>query len=304
MENQILNKIQASSLHIQNMKRLYILSIGIFSLTGVFIALYQLFHVGITYLEISLFFGMFFLTTAFGVEVGFHRYFSHKSFKATRILEILMVIFGSMAGQGSLIAWVSVHRCHHQYTDEVGDPHSPHLHGDSFFQRLKGVWYAHIGWLMNDKLPNSLVFAKDVLKDSLLLKLNKFYLLWLFLGLLIPTILGGVITQSWIGFFQGFLWGGVARLFFSFNTGYLVNSLGHIWGKQDFLNKKDQSRNNFILGIITMGGGWHNNHHKFPHCASNTIKWWQFDLCYGIIFTLKVMGLAWDIKLPSLSISK
>ena len=299
MEKQILKKIEASSPHIQKMKRLYILSIGIFSLAGSCLAFYQLCKFDISYLEISLFFGMFFLTTALGVEVGFHRYFSHKSFKAGRILEILMIIFGSMAGQGSLIAWVSVHRCHHQYTDQPGDPHSPHLHGGSFQKRLKGLWYAHIGWLMNDKLPNSLIFAKDLLRNPLLLKLNKFYLLWLFLGLVIPALLGGIISQTWGGFFQGFLWGGVTRLFFSFNTGYLVNSLGHIWGKQDFPSDKDQSRNNFVLGIITMGGGWHNNHHTFPYSASNSIKWWEFDLCYWLILTLKAMGLAWDIKLPS-----
>ena len=261
------------------------------------IAIYQLCNSGVGYLEIELFLFMF-VITEIGKTVGYHRYFAHKAFKAKQAVRVILAILGSMAGQGPIIASVSVHRCHHQYTDLPGDPHSPHLHGESILGRLKGLWHSHIGWLLNSELPNSLIYAKDLLSDSLLRQVNRLYVMWIFVGLIIPAILGGVFTWTWEGAFQGFIWGGLARLFINVNSGYAINSIGHVYGRH-LLNTNDQSKNNIWLAIPTLGEAWHNNHHAFPNSAKFGLKWWQVDLGYWVIRALEIVGLAWDVKAPT-----
>lgn len=286
-----------SSQSIQTIKRRYIAAISSISILGCIVGLYQVFTTGIGGLEISLLLLMTSLT-GIGITVGFHRLFAHKTFNAHPIVEIFLAIVGSMAAEGSLIAWVSIHRCHHQYTDVEGDPHSPHLHGEGRWARLQGLWYAHIGWLLDDRLPNSTVFAKDLLREPALVMINRLYLLWIGLGLMIPAVLGGIVSWTWEGAFQGFLWGGLVRLFFSFNGGYLINSIAHVYGKRMF-ETRDRSMNNIWLAIPTFGEGWHNNHHRFPGSAKFGLKWWQIDLGYWVIFVLEQLKLVWDVKLPS-----
>ncbi|MDZ8030428.1 acyl-CoA desaturase [Nostoc sp. DedSLP04] len=291
-------KVSVSSIYLENIKRRFILGIFFISLFGCLAALADFFLLGITAWKIGLLLFMLILT-GIGITVGFHRYFAHKTFKSIPVIGIILAILGSMAGQGSVISWVSVHRCHHQYSDRPGDPHSPHLHGEGIGGRLKGLWYAHLGWLLDGELPNSLVFAKDLLQDPIYQKINRLYGIWIILGLILPAILGGIITWSWLGFLQGFIWGGMLRLFFSFNSGYIINSIGHVYGKRLFKNI-DQSKNNIWLAILTLGEGWHNNHHAFPNSAKFGLKWWQIDPGYWVIFTLQAIGLAWDVKHPSL----
>lgn len=286
-----------SSPYIQTVKQRYIAGISVTAIVGCIYGLFQLCTKGISYLEVSLLLLMTTIT-GIGVTVGFHRLFAHKTFDAHPVIKILLAVFGSMAGEGSVIAWVSVHRCHHQYTDIPGDPHSPHLQGEGFWQKLSGLWHAHIGWLLNDKLPNSFVFAKDLLRDPVIVKINKLYLFWIFIGIAVPTFLGGILSWSWSGAFNGLIWGGLVRLFFSFNGGYLINSIAHFYGKRMF-ETDDYSTNNIWLAIPTFGEGWHNNHHTFPGSAKFGLKWWQIDLGYWVISTLKAVGLVWDVKIPT-----
>jgi stearoyl-CoA desaturase (Delta-9 desaturase) len=282
---------------IGTIKRVYILSLAAISLAGCGVAGYQAFTTGVGWLELNLFLLMSALS-AVGITVGFHRYFTHKTFDAHPIVKIILAILGSMAGEGSIVAWVSVHRCHHQYTDVVGDPHSPHLHGDSWLNRLYGFWYSHLGWLMDNRLPNSAVFAKDLIRDPVILTINRLYPLWIFLGILIPGLLGWSIAGNGDGFFRGLIWGGVARLFFSFNGGYTINSIAHTWGNRMFTTQ-DFSTNNFWLAIPTFGEGWHNNHHAFPNSAKLGLKWWQIDLGFVVIQLLELMGLVENVQQPS-----
>lgn len=296
-------QVTVSSNHLKAIKRRFILSLSTISFLGFVFALFQLFTVKIGLLEVTLFSVMYVITTL-GATVGFHRYFSHQAFKTSLTIRIILGILGSMAAQGSVISWVSIHRCHHQYTDRIGDPHSPHLHGKGIKAKLKGLWHAYLGWLLIDgELPNSLVFAKDLLKDPLIFQINRLYTTWIVLGLLIPTVLGGVITLSWIGAFQGFIWGGIVRLFWTFNSGYILNAIAHTYGHRLF-NTPEQSRNNFWMAILTLGDGWHNNHHAFPNSANCGLKWWQIDISFWAIKLLEILGLVWDVKLPKNSLIK
>lgn len=289
--------INVTSASLGAIKRRFVISISLISLLGFAIALYQLLTFQIGFLEIGLFLMMSFLSTV-GVTVGYHRHFAHKAFKAKPAISILLAILGSTAGHGSVISWVSVHRCHHQYSDQPGDPHSPRLHGDNLGGKLRGLWHAHLGWLLDDTLPNSLLFAKDLLQEPALITVNRLYLVWLGLGLLIPTVLGGLLTWSWQGMVQGLIWGGIARMFGSFHSGCTINSIAHVFGKT-FLVSNDHSKNNWLLAIPTFGEGWHNNHHAFPHSARFGLKWWQIDLGYWVIQLLAWTGLAWEVKVPT-----
>jgi stearoyl-CoA desaturase (Delta-9 desaturase) len=292
------NKFQpiVSNDRIKATKRRFTLTISLTSLTGCLIAIYQLFTSSVGLLEISLLLFMY-VVCVLGITVGFHRHFTHQAFKTRTPIRIILAILGSMAGQGSVIAWVSIHRCHHQYSDKQGDPHSPNIHGKGILEKLNGLWHSHLGWLFNSELPNSLVFAKDLLKDPVICQINRLYVAWILLGLLIPAIVGGILTWNWVGIFQGFVWGGLARLFLTFNSGYIINSIAHTYGKRLF-NTSEQSQNNIWLAIPTLGEGWHNNHHAFPMSANFGLKIWQIDLGYWVIRVLQLVGLATDIKLP------
>jgi stearoyl-CoA desaturase (delta-9 desaturase) len=122
--------------------------------------------------------------------------------------------------------------------------------------------------------------------------------IWAALGLLIPTVLGGVITLSWTGALLGFIWGGVARIFFVHHMTWSINSICHMWGSRPF-NSHDESRNNPIFGILGLGEGWHNNHHAFPTSARHGLFWWQFDSSWLIIRTMQLCGLVWNVRVPA-----
>lgn len=258
--------------------------------------------IGVTTIDIAILIFMFFIN-GIGIEVGFHRCFSHNAFKTNNFIRVILAILGCMAGQGPVIYWVATHRRHHCYSDVTGDVHSPNLHGDDIRGRLRGLLHAHVGWIFDLEFTNTFVFAKDLLEDSLLLNVNKLYFLWLNLGLVIPGIFGGILTRTWIGAFSGFLWGGIVRLFLAQQVTYAVNSICHLYGGRAF-ETNEQSRNNLLLAIPTLGGSWHNNHHAFPNSAVTGLKWWQLDMGGWFILILAAVNLAWDVKTPSRHKSK
>ena len=266
-----------------------VLAIGLFCLSG---------GSGV---KIGLLVSMYFLTLV-GITVGFHRHFAHQAFKSNIVIRIILAILGSMAAQGPVIHWVSNHRRHHQYSDQLGDTHSPHVYegqkeGQKFAQ-LRGLWYAHIGWMLNSKVTNSALFAKDLLQDRIITRVNQLYLTWVILGLAIPTIAGGILNSTWVGAWQGFLWGGLVRIFVAHHITWSINSITHLYGTRPF-NTREQSTNNIWLAIPSCGEGWHNNHHAFPNSAKFGLQWWQVDIGYWVIRALEVLGLAWDIKAPT-----
>ncbi len=248
-------------------------------------------------LDLELFLGMWFVS-GIGITVGFHRHFAHKGFKTNTPVKVIVTIMGCMAAQGPLIYWVSLHRRHHENSDQIGDPHSPHLEKEGRLKLFRGLWSAHIRWMFNHEFPNPIHYAPDLIRDRTISWVNRHYFIWLLLGLIIPTLMGGVLRGSWNGAFNGFLWGGLVRLFLTENLIWSINSITHVYGRRLF-NTKEQSTNNIWLAIPTLGEAWHNNHHAFPNSAKFGLKWWQVDLGYWVIRVMEVLGLAWDVKAPT-----
>ncbi len=263
---------------------------------GLIAAMLLMWGWGFSWTALGLFIGMY-LVTAFGVTIGYHRLFTHRSFETYAPIQAVLGIAGSMAAQGSLMHWVAWHRRHHQHSDAEGDPHSPHEHGDSVLGMLRGIWHAHVGWLFRPEPAELMRYAGDLQRSRLLRIITYLFPLWLVAGLVLPAALGGLITWSWSGVLLGFIWGGLVRVFFVHHVTWSVNSVCHIWGARPY-DTGDDSRNNAIFGVLALGEGWHNNHHAFPTSARHGLRWWQIDPSYLLIRALAAMKLAWKVKLP------
>ena len=264
---------------------------------GLILAMALLWERGFSWLELSLFVGMY-LATGLGITIGYHRLFAHKSFSTGPVLTATLGILGSMAVEGPLLRWVSFHRCHHQHSDHEGDPHSPHGSGSGVRGAIKGFWNAHVGWIFKHAAGREKKYTPDLLRSKMIRRISKLFPLWVVLSLLIPTVLGGLISWSWSGALLGFLWGGLARIAFVHHVTWSVNSICHMWGSRPY-ESHDHSRNNFLVGVLAFGEGWHNNHHGFPTSARHGLKWWQPDLSYGIIWTMSKIGLVWNVRVPT-----
>jgi stearoyl-CoA desaturase (delta-9 desaturase) len=236
--------------------------------------------------------------TVIGITAGFHRLFTHRGFEAARPVRIFLAIAGSMALQGPVIKWCAVHRRHHQQSDREGDPHSPYAFGDGFWAMVRGMWHSHVGWLFEDEPKDMHRSVSDLMTDKALVFIDKTFFLWFTIGLIIPTAIGYFVMGSWWGALHGLFWGGGARVCLMHHATWSINSVCHIWGTRPF-NSNDESRNNFIFGIVSFGEGWHNNHHAFPTSARHGLRWYQLDISWLFIRTLKTFGLAWNLRLPN-----
>jgi stearoyl-CoA desaturase (delta-9 desaturase) len=290
-------KITITNEHIQKTHRRFALATIIIPFLGLIVAMGLLWYSNISLVEIGMLVSMYVLTII-GVEVGFHRYFSHHAFQTSKPVRILLAILGSMAAEGPVINWVSHHRRHHQYSDRADDPHTPYYRQGKRLKLLDGLFYAHFNWLLDGSLTNSALYTKDLLRDPLIARINQLYLVWVILGLVLPAVLGGLLTLSFIGILKGFLWGGLVRIFFVHHMTWIVNSVCHVYGKRPF-PIDDYSTNNIWLAIPTLGGSWHNNHHAFPNTAVNNLDWWQIDLSGWLIRGLETIGLVWSVKKPT-----
>lgn len=247
--------------------------------------------------QICVMFAMY-LFTGYGITIGYHRLFTHKGFQCGPGVRVTLAVLGSLAVQGPILWWAAIHRKHHQCSDAPGDPHSPHLHGDSITQRIAGAYHSHFGWLFLPDPPDADRFVVDLAKEKSLVFLNKTYPLWVALSLLIPAALAGAIERSWMAFAWGALWGGLIRICFVHHITWSINSACHLWGSRKY-KSHDLSRNNTLFGILGLGEGWHNNHHAFPSSARHGLEWHQFDSSWIIINALRALGLVWNVKLPS-----
>lgn len=252
---------------------------------------------GLTLLDLGMCLGLAAITTL-GVTMGYHRLFTHKSFRCVAPVRAALCIAGSMAAQGPVLFWVACHRRHHQCSDDDGDPHSPHYAGGGFRGKALGWWHSHVGWMFNHTPENYFRLAPDLLRDPLVMRVTKLYFLWVIGGIVLPGLVGFAVTHTLFGFLTGMLWGGLVRIFLVHHTTWSINSVCHMFGAAPF-ESEDESRNNIACALLTFGEGWHNNHHAFPTSARHGLLWWQFDLTYIIIRALAVFGLASDIRLPS-----
>jgi len=241
-------------------------------------------------------FALVYIPTGLGITVGFHRLFTHRSFKTTRAVRAVFGALGSAAIEGPVISWVADHRKHHAFSDEEGDPHSPHVgHGEGIKGQLKGFLHAHVGWLfIHTERGSKARFAPDLLKDPVVRFIDRTFLIWALIGLAIPfglgVAIGGTITTG----LTGLLWGGAVRIFVLHHVTYSINSLCHMFGRRQF-KTGDESRNLAWLALPTFGEAWHNNHHAFPTSAVHGLRRFQPDPSAAVIWTLEKLGLAWDV---------
>lgn len=290
-------RLSMANTRLQKSQKFFSYGVVLIPLAGTSATISLLGYTGVTKLDIAVLIVMYALTMA-GITVGYHRLFSHKAFQTNTTVKVILAILGCMSGQGHVIHWVSNHRRHHQSSDRLGDPHSPHVCQDGkVLNTLNGFWHSQIGWLVKSDFPNVLL-AKDWLKDSAVMKVNRLYLVWVFLGFAIPGIAGGVLSGTSMGMFTGVLWGGFIRVFLVHHAISSINSITHLFGNRAF-QTSDRSQNNLWLAIPTGGEAWHNNHHAFPNSAIFGLKWWQIDPGAWIVLILEKLGLVWDVRQPT-----
>ncbi|MER6958041.1 MULTISPECIES: acyl-CoA desaturase [unclassified Streptomyces] len=242
-------------------------------------------------------FGVMYGVHMAGITIGFHRYLAHKSFKTSRFFEGVLMIAGSMGGQGPIMFWVTTHRRHHRFSDHEGDPHSPNLHGPGVVNKLRGLWHAHMPWMLSDETSRWTVFAPDVLRDRRLMYYHRTYLYWLALGLLIPTVVGLAVGGSLKAALTAFVFGGLARIFVANQAAWCVGSLSHMWGGRPFDNG-DRSANNWPVAVFTFGEGLQNNHHAFPGSYKHAVRAWEPDLSGWVLTLLGKVRVVRDLRQP------
>jgi stearoyl-CoA desaturase (delta-9 desaturase) len=243
--------------------------------------------IGLTWIGATSFVVMWVLNLV-GIEIGYHRLFSHGAFEASPRLKAALVALGSMGAQGPVVSWASNHRHHHQHSDTDEDTHSPHA---------GGFWHAHLLWKWSYPYPSPSHYTPGLLRDPIVIRTSRRYTTWILLGLIVPALVGGLVGGA-RGALEGFVCGGVLRLVIGQHATWCINSLCHLVGSRPF-RTGDRSTNNAWLALPTLGGSWHNNHHAFPTTASNQLAWYQLDPCYWIIRAFAALGWATDVTVPT-----
>jgi stearoyl-CoA desaturase (delta-9 desaturase) len=239
----------------------------------------------------------FYAVAGHGVTAGFHRYLTHRAFRAARPLRIALAVAGSLAIEGPVIEWVAAHRRHHAHSDRVGDPHSPWRFGTTGRALAKGLVWAHVGWLFAEEGTNPERFAPDLLADRDIVRVNSLFPLWTAVSLLGPALLGGLLSWSWTGVLTAFVWAGLVRVFVLHHATFSINSVCHAVGNRPF-RSRDNSTNCWPLAIVSMGESWHNLHHADPTCARHGVDPGQVDSTAILIRGFERLGWASDVRWP------
>lgn len=216
----------------------------------------------------------------FGITAGYHRYFSHRSFKTSRAFAFVLALVAQSSAQRGILWWAGNHRQHHRFSDTVDDIHSPVRHG---------FWHAHFGWFFTDEQDDTdLAAVPDLAKYPELVWLDRH-------PYLPPVLLGSLVLllAGWSGLVVGFFWSTVAL----WHATYSINSVAHLFGRRRYVTG-DHSRNNLWLALITFGEGWHNNHHHYQGAARQGFRWYEIDICYYLLRALAAAGLVWDLRCP------
>jgi stearoyl-CoA desaturase (Delta-9 desaturase) len=255
---------------------------------------------GILHASDLIVFAILYLSTALGITVGFHRLFTHRSFKTSAPMRALFAILGSAAIEGPLISWVADHRKHHAFSDRPGDPHSPHVdHGVGWIGALRGLLHAHLGWIfIHTHRGLKSRYAPDLQRDRVARFVDRTFLVWALAGFGVAFGLGVAIGGTVVAGLTALLWGGAVRMFFVHHITYSINSLCHFFGRRAF-ETRDESRNLAWLAPLSLGEAWHNNHHAFPTSAVHGLGRWQLDPSAMVIAALEKLGLVWDVVRPS-----
>jgi len=256
-------------------RRAAVLVVVVAPFLATIVAIVQLWQWLVTWQDLALLIGMY-LPISLGVTAGFHRMLTHRSFRAHPVVRATLLILGSMAVEGAAITWAANHLKHHALADKEGDPHSP----------VDGLFHAHLGWLLTTDDADPKVYCRHLLRDPVVVFVDRTFLLWVGLSLLIPFAIGG---------WTGLLWGGLVRMFYVHHVTWSVNSVCHTFGRRSF-ETSDRSRNQWTVGLLALGEGWHNNHHAFPRSAVHGLDRWQFDASAWLIAGLERLRLVREVQ--------
>jgi stearoyl-CoA desaturase (delta-9 desaturase) len=243
---------------------------------------------------------VFYVVAGLGITVGFHRYFTHGSFKAKRWLRITLALAGSLAIEGEIIQWVADHRRHHAFSDQEGDPHSPWRYGTGYWALTKGLWFAHMGWMFSRELSNRERFAPDLLADRDIKLVDRLFPAVVVFSALGPALIGGLATWSWQGALTAFFWAGIVRIGLLHHVTWSINSVCHVYGERPFeVRNGDKASNFWPLAIVSFGESWHNLHHADPTCARHGVLRGQVDISARLIWFFERIGAASSVKWPN-----
>jgi stearoyl-CoA desaturase (Delta-9 desaturase) len=239
-----------------------------------------------------------FLVSGHGITVGFHRHFTHGAFKAKQPLRVAMAIAGSLAIEGPVIRWVADHRKHHKFSDRDGDPHSPWRYGETIPALIKGLFYAHMGWMFDVEQTPQRQYAPDLMNDKAIVRVSRLFPLWVVISLLLPPLIGGLWSMSWAAALSAFFWGTLVRIGLLHHVTWSINSICHAVGARPF-KSRDKSGNVWWLAVLSGGESWHNLHHADPTCARHGVLRGQVDSSARVIQFCEKMGWAYDVRWPS-----
>jgi len=261
---------------------------------GLLVAVILLWNRLVDWSDIAVF-AIMYVLTGFGVTLGFHRLLTHRAMQTSKPMEYLLATLGSMSVQGPVMSWVADHRKHHAHTDAEGDPHSPHGHGGGLKGAVKGLVYAHMGWLL-DRAGQAdwKRYARDLYDDPGMRRIHRWFLGIVLLGLLLPAALGFLIGGTPWDALTGALWGGLVRIFLLHHVTWSINSVCHFFGTRRFAIE-DHSTNVFWLSVLSFGESWHHNHHAFPRSARHGLRWYEVDITHYMIRLLRRLGLVWNV---------
>jgi stearoyl-CoA desaturase (delta-9 desaturase) len=268
---------------------------------GIVLAMGLLWGIAFHWVDVVLFAALY-VVCAFGTTIGFHRYFTHRGFEARAPVKAALAILGCMTMQGPVTQWVTDHRRHHALSDKLGDPHSPHVgHGDGAWGAVRGFVHAHVGWMFSNKgMERGQLYGRDLYEDRMIRTIDRMYLLWVVLTLGLPFAIGYAIGGTWQAGVEGLVWGGLIRIFAYQHATFSVNSICHMFGRQDY-RSRDEARNNWVVALLVFGEGWHNNHHAFPVSARHGLRRWQLDVSWWVIRGLEKLRLVWNVKVPDVA---
>ncbi len=269
----------------------------ILPLGALVLAIGRFWHHGIGWFDLSLGVSLY-VVTGLGISLGFHRLFTHRSFRARRGLKIALAVAGSLAAEGSVVSWVSHHRRHHFYADRAGDPHSPWDTDSGVFRRLRGLFHAHVGWLFTTKPSSPSRWSRDLLADPDVVAISRLAPLWTVLTLALPFAIGWAVTRSLAGAVLALIWAGAVRIALLHHVTWSVNSLAHMFGKRPY-RTADHSGNVSWLSIVSFGESWHNSHHAFPALARHGCDRGQLDPSAEVLRIFEGLGWAWHVRWPS-----
>jgi len=223
-------------------------------------------------------FAVTYWTRMFFITGGYHRYFSHRSYRTSRAFQFILAFGGASASQKGPLWWAGHHRLHHRYSDTAKDPHTP----------LKGFWWSHVGWILGDDTKESPGTMKDFSKFPEIRFISKYDWIPVWSLAIVCFLIDG-----WSGVLIGFVLSTVVL----WHSTFLVNSLAHVSGRRRF-ETSDTSRNNWFIALLTLGEGWHNNHHNRAHVARQGLKWWEIDVTWYILLALEKLHIIWDVRRP------